>query len=679
MSQPLVTVFVPIVAWDPFSEQGLRSLAQQSYQNLEIFLISLTDEMSEEQLRAFFPERERVHFIRSKQKETRGALNEALHLGKGDFFTFLFPYDAYHPARIEICIQKMQDEEGEFLFTRMHPLNEQNSTLAYADFFWRWRQLTEFQADSLPTIGFKLVQDNIVFTLGNAIFSKRILSKLQEFREFKQHYAYDFFLRALQLAEPLFVKQELYYLRVFRNINRFTIGDEADRVRGIYLSEAETSCKNKLAPSIRNWPMSFASFRFDEGFDKCFAKQFQEMECEEKNYPAFSCSKTAEGSFSIITSELSFTSDAKIAVDLALSLKRKGFSPSMISLSDGPLKELLEREEIPCKIFNKRIWKWSSKGRIYKKVCALILIAVQLFLAGKRKTIAVNAATWPAVLVAAVLFPFRKLAWFLHDPYPPEAVLTEGVPMKLLKFCLKKANLHFWFGTKTTKKIWEAIGAKGRLLFWSGIMQQPKRASPAAVKKLLAISGHYSRQGANFLLDAFLQCIEKKQIPEDVTLTIAGFSEKLDDLQQFSSDILLKIRNPLLKERVFLFKSLSPSKLQELYQESDLFIQSSLLECNFLELFQAMANGMPIITTESELIQDGFNGYSCPRENSAQLAEKIAQAVNNPENSFKLGQRAQELFQEKYALEISEPLFLHALQSTFSEKKAQLSTQEQSC
>lgn len=667
MSKPLITVFIPLIQKNPFLVQALQSLSEQTYQNMELFFLSNDEEMDKAYLKSFFPKIEKLSFIQSSQNEIREVLNESLQLAQGAYITFLFPYDYYHSERLERCLERLQEEEAEFLFTKVRPVDEQNKLLSFQDTFWRWKQLVEFQMDSMPTVGFKLLQDNPIITLGNAFFSKRIITELKAFRCFKTHYAYDFFLRALQLVEPIFFKEELFFLRIFKKWSRFTEGSEAVEIRTKYLLETNNPCKNKLAPSHLNWPMSFSSFRLSAELDKGFAKILNEKKIEDVS-PVSIKSLSGE-KISIVAPGLDFNEESKIAIDLALSLQQRGYSPLFISLEDGPLKEKLTCAQIPVKILNKRIWKWQCKGNIYKKMCAILLLTCQFFFLVKKRNIAVGAATWPLVLIGATFFPLRKSIWYLHEPYPPEAVLTEGVPMKLLKKCLNKTNLSFWFGSQTSKKIWEKAGSFGKLFYWSGLQPEPEPKKIVKIKKLLSVSGQYARQGAYFLLEAFLKCISEELIPQDVTLTIAGFSDKLEDLQQFGSDLITKCENPLLKERVFLHKSLDQNSLAQLFVESDLLIQPALLESSFINLFHAQAMGIPIVTTESELIQDGVNGFVCPKESIEKLAFKIAEAINHPEESARIAKNAWQEFKEHYSLEATESRILSEVKEAFFQQK----------
>lgn len=73
---------------------------------------------------------------------------------------------------------------------------------------------------------------------------------------------------------------------------------------------------------------------------------------------------------------------------------------------------------------------------------------------------------------------------------------------------------------------------------------------------------------------------------------------------------------------------MTPQQLKEFYKASDLFILPTREDVWGLVVNEAMANGLPVITTDKciaglELIQDDENGFIVPVDNDSELANKI--------------------------------------------------------
>jgi glycosyltransferase involved in cell wall biosynthesis len=82
--------------------------------------------------------------------------------------------------------------------------------------------------------------------------------------------------------------------------------------------------------------------------------------------------------------------------------------------------------------------------------------------------------------------------------------------------------------------------------------------------------------------------------------------------------------------------------LISLYKASDLFVFPSYIETFGIVLIEAMAAGLPIVTTDVEgcrdLVSDGENGYLLDPENSNDFVDKIIQIMNDDDLYKKFAQ-----------------------------------------
>lgn len=665
---PLISVVLPISQLDRYAEMAFSSLKSQSYEQIEIIAVWYGDDnKKEEAAKMFFPH------LACSAHSLYGAINEGLKKCKGEFITFLMPTDFYAYDRIEKCVARLLLEKGEFLFSQVHGVDEQSKTLDSGHSFWKWRQEWEFQSNLVPTIGFKLLKQMAPASLGNIIISKRIAEKIGYLKEtLKIHAAYDFVLRALCYAEPIFLKEELYFYRFFRNDQKIQQDpfhqdeDEARQIRQDYLLRISAPPENKLAPCQHYWPMSFSTFRLFHNMDIGMGGKLHEVERQTAaSMPAkVNAPKENLGKITLLIHDLSLSGAPRVAADLAIALKEEGYQPNVISFSDGPLRPCFDHAGIPIQFIYPRTRFWFAKQG-FKKIAFIFSMASEMFRKSSHTTIAVASLTWSALFVAAFFFPFRKFIWYLHDSYAPEGIVYDGLPFRLFRKCLQRKNLRFWFGSHATREIWENAEVHGEVVYWSGIPQNSESKSKTSIKTILSVGAGYPRKGAHFLLDAFLECVKEKMIPEDVNLVIVGFPDTLQELKDFVSDLIVKVHESGVAGRIQLVKSIDEAQLGKLYESCDLYVQPSFLECLPLAMLQAMSKGIPVITTHvdgcNEAIVDGINGYTCPPRNSSILAKKIARAVQNSEEAYQLGKKGQETFNSKFSLEATKPHFFHTL------------------
>lgn len=95
-----------------------------------------------------------------------------------------------------------------------------------------------------------------------------------------------------------------------------------------------------------------------------------------------------------------------------------------------------------------------------------------------------------------------------------------------------------------------------------------------------------------------------------------------------------EIREKLQLSNVHFEGFKTKEQLKSYYQAADLFVFPTREDIWGLVINEAMANGLPVITTDKcvaglELIENGKNGYIVPANNDAELANKIIEILQN--------------------------------------------------
>lgn len=164
---------------------------------------------------------------------------------------------------------------------------------------------------------------------------------------------------------------------------------------------------------------------------------------------------------------------------------------------------------------------------------------------------------------------------------------------------------------------------------------QERSFSQTIAPKLLFVGEWIQEKGIFYLAEAFATILSR--IP-DAQLTVAGFSMAEDAVRrEFSGSA----------QRSLTIRSLmDPSQLPRLYSEHDIFVFPSLVEGLPLTLLQAMASGMPVVTTETsgmvDVVENLYDGLLIPPGNAGAVSAAILQLNDDYGLRQKLGTAARE-------------------------------------
>lgn len=160
-------------------------------------------------------------------------------------------------------------------------------------------------------------------------------------------------------------------------------------------------------------------------------------------------------------------------------------------------------------------------------------------------------------------------------------------------------------------------------------------------------------KGIHYLLEAFKQL---KLNRNDIELRVAG--SMMNNERLFES----------YKEFFTYLGEVPNYKMSDIYKESDVFILPTMFDGASLAIVEALASGLPVITTSSagnsELITDGKDGFVIPTGEIEVLKNKIIWFVENkdkiPSMAIAARKTAEHTTWEKYDNEIKK-IFNHIL------------------
>ena len=157
--------------------------------------------------------------------------------------------------------------------------------------------------------------------------------------------------------------------------------------------------------------------------------------------------------------------------------------------------------------------------------------------------------------------------------------------------------------------------------------------SPSPLK-LLYVGTWLDQRGVFYLRDA----LEKlaAQLP-GMTMTVADC--------RCPPEIIKDFFGPRLASTILVYPSVPSDQMHELFSAHDVFLFPSLMEGLPSVVLQAMASGMPVITTETggmpDVIEDGYNGLLIPPADADAIESAVLRLAASAELRQSFGQAAQ--------------------------------------
>src|SRR5713226_8348609 len=159
--------------------------------------------------------------------------------------------------------------------------------------------------------------------------------------------------------------------------------------------------------------------------------------------------------------------------------------------------------------------------------------------------------------------------------------------------------------------------------------------SPGIATRLLFVGTWIDHKGIYYLAEAFEKVL--RAIPE-ARLTIAGCLEPEERVRRCFATFA--------QAALEVWPFIARAEISSLYAEHEIFVLPSLMEGMPLVLLEAMASGVPVITTESsgmtDLIEDSHDGLFVIPGDADSLASAITKACLDGGLRQRLGSAAQE-------------------------------------
>jgi glycosyltransferase involved in cell wall biosynthesis len=208
-------------------------------------------------------------------------------------------------------------------------------------------------------------------------------------------------------------------------------------------------------------------------------------------------------------------------------------------------------------------------------------------------------------------------------PAPPDWLIERCTHEALLADCVLAPSEY-------VRNTLTAIGVADERIVLLPYGADTARFAPAPSRtgkpfRLLFVGQLSQRKGLKYLLEAFVRL----RLPDAELVLVGPVLGSGDGLRRYRE----------------YFRHVPPipqTGLPAWYAQADVFVYPSLHEGSALAIYEALASGLPVITTPNSgsVVRDGLEGFLVPIRNVPALAERILFLYENPELRRELARRA---------------------------------------
>jgi glycosyltransferase involved in cell wall biosynthesis len=162
---------------------------------------------------------------------------------------------------------------------------------------------------------------------------------------------------------------------------------------------------------------------------------------------------------------------------------------------------------------------------------------------------------------------------------------------------------------------------------------------------LVCVANHYNLKGHAAVIEAFNRLGRK-----DATLVLIG-NTVVDNYRKWRIECYKACRLAALKNpRIKVLTKVPREWTVSAYQEADLFVFGSLVECSPLVIFESMAAGLPFVSTDVGDVRERAE-FGQLVEGPEDMAAAVNAWLDNPEKRATIGKAAQAEWKKKYSWE----------------------------
>lgn len=219
---------------------------------------------------------------------------------------------------------------------------------------------------------------------------------------------------------------------------------------------------------------------------------------------------------------------------------------------------------------------------------------------------------------------------------------------------LQAANTIFALSEYTKRIVEEKVGLDKVLLAPCGIDTNLFHPSPSPAGNYILSVARFSdpRKNLRLLLEAYAELC--RRMPDAPDLHLVG--------EQPSKAVQLRLTELGLAEKVRLIGPKQGEELAEIYRHAKFFVLSSDEEGLAIVILEAMASGLPIVSTDcggpATAVENGRTGFLTAVGNAAELAGCMEELVADEDLRLRMAKAARKIAEEKFSLAATGQVFL---------------------
>lgn len=204
MSQPIVSVIMPVYNNEKYLEQCLNSIIHQTLKNIEIICVDDgSDDRSPEILKSFAARDSRIKLLHQENAGAGAARNLGLKHAIGTYLSFLDSDDFFEPDMLELAVEKIESDNADFAVFRCDQYLNDTNQYKSADYAFKKHTLPPY-----TPFYFREITDNIFKTFVGWAWDKLyrrefVIKKQLKFQEQRTSNDLLFVFSGLVLAEKI--------------------------------------------------------------------------------------------------------------------------------------------------------------------------------------------------------------------------------------------------------------------------------------------------------------------------------------------------------------------------------------------------------------------------------------------------------------------------------------------
>lgn len=706
---PLISVIVPTYNQEKYIRECLESIIHQDYPNFEIIVVDdgSTDRTSFAVEKIFSSFKVPANLFRQTNQGAHAAINQGIYLSNGEYIAILNSDDLFYPTRLSVMYNALINHKRRFAFSKVRHIDDIGNTHQFQYEYLR----TLENASQFPTINFEFLRTNIAVSTGNFLFHRSLYEEIGPFRAFVTCHDWDYVLRVLVLEEPLFVDEILLDYRIHsegtlqKNLDK--VDEEVEQIMLTYFDHLPEAT-NTWAPGPKQWGVYWNYFstnfldrirkspQIDEKIKLLEKESHSPDETEETKRrkqefvdyigtpkpidlnlihvpletPKIKPTKP-EGQFRmlIILPWLVMGGAERFILTMMDQLSQRGWSFTIVTTARAEniwksrfLSRTSDIYELPDFL---PINEYPRFLKFLIELKQIDLIFLQGTLEGYRLLPYLHTLFQdiPIVDYLHFLIPewmdggYARLSLTYRDcldititscEQVRNWMIDQGDDKRRIKVCTINPDQNYWFPDQDRRR-------QIRELF-----------KIAKDKTVILYAARLEHQKQPYIMMETLKILSERGL--DFYAFIAGDGSLFSSLKS-----MVKEQN--LEQKVFLFGSVDPDRMRDLYTASDIFFLPSQNEGIALTIYEAMACGLPVVGAnvggQAELVTPECGFLLLPQSKSEMIysyAEILSKLIQNPSLRKQMGKAGRQRILSYFSIDSMKSCLSEAIQAAIQLK-----------